>query len=348
MVDGAADEHRAPEAPLRVALIGAGRMGRAHARVLSQVAFVDIAWVCDANLAAARELADRFSAEATSELDDVLADGTVQAVIITTPTATHAELIERAAGAHKHIFVEKPIASNLPDAMRAAAAVEAAGVRCQVGFQRRYDPSYREAKRAIEAGELGAVEGFRAVSRDAQPPSLAFLKTSGGLMMDLGIHDLDSARHLVGEVDEVYCVGSVQAMPELAERGLFDAAVATLKFENGALGTVEAGLRTAYGYDIRTEVLGEKGRLHIEMDRRFDLTRYDADGGWFERPRDFEQRFHEAYANEIRAFAQSVGAGRPVMPDAADAVRTLRLAIAAQESLDTGRIVRVPSDAHAA
>lgn len=335
------------EAPLKLALIGAGRMGRAHARVLAEVLFVDITTVCDSNPGSARDLAGQCSAKATSRIEDVLDDRAVQAVIITTPTTTHAELIERAARAGKHIFVEKPIASTLPEAMRAAAAVVAAGVQCQVGFQRRYDPSYQEAKRAIDAGELGAVEGYRAVSRDARPPPLAFLETSGGLMMDLGIHDLDSARHLVGEVAEVYCVGSVHATPKLAERGLFDAAVATLKFVNGALGTLEAGLRTVYGYDVRTEVLGEKGRLHIEMDRRFDLNRYDARGGWFQRPRDFEQRFHEAYANELRAFAANVGQGRPVMPNAADAVRTLRLAIAAQDSLENGRIVRVPNDADA-
>lgn len=322
-------------------------MAATHARVLSQVGFVTVASVCDVSAERAAELAGSLSAKAVPEISDVLDDEGIDAVIIATPTASHAELVVAAARAGKHVFVEKPVAANAEEAERVVAAVTAAGVLCQVGFQRRYDPSYREAKRSIDAGEIGKVEGFRAVSRDAQPPAPAFLESSGGLMVDLAIHDLDSARFFVGEVAEVYCVGAVHAVPELAAAGRYDTAVATLSFENGALGTLEAGLRTAYGYDIRTEILGAKGRLHLEMDRSHDLLRYDRRGGWFDRPRDFEQRFHEAYANEIRAFAHNVEHGRPVAPDAADGAATLRLALAAQESLETGRAVRVPTGAGA-
>lgn len=327
--------------PLKVALIGAGRMARTHAHVLAQVGDVDVSIVCDSSLERAGTLAAMHDARPTTRLDVVLEDDSVQAAIVTTPTATHARLVEQLAAAGKHVFVEKPVADDLAGAEAVVAAVEAAGVRCQVGFQRRYDPAYQEAKRAISAGELGQVEGFRAVSRDAEPPALRFLETSGGLMVDLAIHDLDAARFLVGEVSEVHCVGSVQVLPELRELGLFDAAVATLRFENGALGTLEAGLRTAYGYDIRTEVLGAKGRLHLEMDRLLQLTRYDERGGRFDRPRDFQQRFSEAYANEIRAFAQAIEEGRPVTPDAADAAASLRLALAAQRSLETGEVVHL-------
>ena len=326
---------------LRVALIGAGRMARTHANVLAQVGDVDIVVVCDSTLERAESLAALHDARATTRLDEVLNDASVKAAIVATPTGTHALLVEQLAVAGKHIFVEKPVADDLGGAQRVVAAVEAAGVRCQVGFQRRYDPAYREAKRAIDAAELGQVEGFRAVSRDAEPPALRFLESSGGLMVDLAIHDLDAARFLVGEVSEVHCIGSVQTMPELSEHGLFDTAVATLRFENGALGTLEAGLRTVYGYDIRTEVLGSQGRVHLEMDRRLQLLRYDASGGRFDRPRDFEQRFSEAYAAEIRAFARAIEDGSLVMPDAVDATATLRLALAAQRSLETGEVVKL-------
>lgn len=333
-------EHSA-DAPLAVALIGAGRMARTHANVLADVGFVRIARVCDAVPDAAAALAARFGAGADSDLDAVLGDPAIDAVIITTPTGSHAEMITRAAEAGKHIFVEKPVAADLAGAARAVAAVAAAGVQCQVGFQRRYDPAYQEAKRLIDAGELGRTEGFRGVSRDPFPPALEYLKTSGGLMIDLGIHDLDSARFFVGEVDEVYCVGSVQVDARLVEFRLFDTAVATLRFANGALGTIENGLRTTYGYDVRAEVLGEKGRLHLEMDARYHLRHYDERGVSYDRPRNFEQRFSDAYAAEIRAFADNLRAGRPVTPTAADAGESLRLALAAQTSLETGRIVSV-------
>lgn len=174
-------------------------------------------------------------------------------------------------------------------------AIEKHGVPCQVGFQRRYDPAYQRARALIEQGALGRLEGIRLVGRDPHPPSLEFLKSSGGLLVDMGIHDLDSARFLLGEVLEVSAIGGTLAEPGLREYGLFDTAVATLRFENGAVGTLEVALRTAYGYDIRCEVLGEKGRIHIEYDRKPQLTLYDAQGGHFERPRNFEQRFAEAY-----------------------------------------------------
>ena len=162
-------------------------------------------------------------------------------------------------------------------------------------------------------------------------------------MVDLGIHDLDTMRFLVGEVAEVYATGSVQKMPALAEYGLFDSAVATVRFENGALGTLELGLHTAYGYEIRAEVLGEFGRLHLEMDSPLHLTRYTAEGALRRGPQGFEERFFAAYVAEFRAFAACLLGERPVSPDAEDAAKTLRLALAAQHALDTGQTVQVAS-----
>ena len=327
--------------PLSVALIGAGRMATTHAQVLSRVDFVRIATVCDTRPAAAEELAGRLGAAATTDLEVVLADPEIGAVIITTPTRSHAPLIRRAAEAGKHIFVEKPVAGDLEGARQAVAAVEAAGVQCQVGFQRRYDPAQLEARYKIESGQLGRVEGFRAVSRDAYPPSVEFLKTSGGLMIDLGIHDLDCARFLVGEVEEVHCIGAVHALPELEEFGLYDSAVATLRFASGALGTVEAGLRTGFGYEVRTEVLGERGKLHFEVGSRTPLRHYTTDGAGFSPLMNFEERYHQAYAAEIRAFAEHLHDGRPVSPDARDAAASLQLALAAQRSLERGLTIEV-------
>ncbi|MCS7058885.1 MAG: Gfo/Idh/MocA family oxidoreductase [Meiothermus sp.] len=326
--------------PLQIAMIGAGRMGLAHARVLAGLAECRVVRVVDTLAENARRVAAELGAEPSTYLEDAFQPD-VDAVIITTPTPTHAEVVEAAAGAGKAIFVEKPIAESLEAGRRVVAAVERAGVPCQVGFQRRYDPAYVRAKEMIEAGVLGRLEGIRLVGRDVHLPRLEFLKTSGGLLVDMGIHDLDSARFLVGEVAEVYAVGGALAEPSLAQYGLFDTAVATLRFESGAVGTLEVALRTAYGYDIRCEVLGERGRIHIERDRRPDLTLYDERGGNFDRPRNFEQRFAEAYAAEMVAFARNLHAGKPLEPGVRDAWYSLRLARAAQHALETGQMVNV-------
>lgn len=322
-------------------MIGAGRMGQAHARVLAGLWHCRVAWVVDSTEARAATVAAELGARASSHLEEALQDASVDAVIITTPTPTHAEVVEAAARAGKAIFVEKPIAESLEAGRRVVQAIEKHGVPCQVGFQRRYDPAYQRAKAMIEQGALGRLEGIRLVGRDPHLPSLEFLKTSGGLLVDMGIHDLDSARFLLGEVLEVAAIGGALAEPALREYGLFDTAVATLRFENGAVGTLEVALRTAYGYDIRCEVLGEKGRIHIEYDRRPQLTLHDAQGGHFDRPRNFEQRFAEAYRAELEAFAQNLQAGQPLTPDAREAWYSLRLALAAQQALETGQVVQV-------
>ena len=326
---------------IRLALVGAGRMGATHARVLAGRTDVRVAVVCDSSRSRAQRVGDPLDARATDDLDEVLADTRIDAVVVATPTPTHADVVSACARAGKHVFVEKPVAADLAGAERVVREVEAAGIQCQVGFHRRWDRSYREAKRAIDDGEIGVLEGFRAVSRDREPPSLAFLRSSGGLMVDLAIHDLDSARFFLGEVEEVHAIGAVQAVPDLRDTGAFDAAVATLRFENGALGTLEAGLRTAYAYEIRMEILGSKGRLHIEQEPFGALTRYGPDGARYALPQGFEERFADAYAEEVLGFVRSLTTGEPVAPSAADARETLRLAIAAQRSLSTGEHVRV-------
>lgn len=326
--------------PLPLGLIGAGRMGRAHASLLARIPQCRLVAVADPHAERATELAAPTDARVFQDAGDLI-DSAVEAVVITTPVATHAPLALAAIRAGKAVFLEKPVAHTLAAAHAVATAAAERGVPVQVGFQRRYDAAYVEAHRRIEAGELGRIEGFRGVGRDPQPPALDYLLTSGDLMADMGSHDLDSARFLVGEVDEVHAIGGALAVPELGEHGLCDTAVAILRFEGGAVGTLEVGLRTAYGYDIRAEVLGERGRLHVEVDRRPELLHYDAGGGRFDRPRDFMQRFLPAYLEELTAFATRVTAGRSVAPDAADAVKSLRLALAAQHSLDHDEVVQV-------
>lgn len=327
---------------LRIALIGAGRIGASHARRLAAVAGCRLVAVVDRSHERAAQVAAAVGAVASSDAGAVFADGSIDAVVIATQAPTHADLAVAAAEAGKPFFLEKPLAHDLAGGARVAEAVRLHGTPGQIGFQRRYDPAYVEAKRRIDAGELGRLEGFRGVGRDPYPPPLEYLLSSGDLLVDMGIHDLDSARFLVGEVEQVHAIGGALAVPELAEKGLFDTAVATLEFENGAVGTLEVALRTAYGYEIRAEVLGERGRLHIETNRRPDLAIYDERGGNFERPRGFEERFAEAFRAEFEAFVTNLRSGAPLSPAPDDALLSLRLAFAAQHSLRTGEVVRVP------
>ena len=318
-------------------------MAQTHVKALRAVPELELSAVCDPVPENAARLAQTLGV-AVKTLEETLADPELDAVLITAPTQAHAALIQRAAEAGKHIFVEKPLTATLAEADGVIRAVQNARVQCQVGFQRRFDPAYVEAKRAVTAGELGQLLTFRGVSRDPAPPPLEFLKTSGGLMLDLGIHDLDTMRFLVGEVAEVHAAGSVQKLPELAEYGLFDSAVATIRFENGALGTLELGLHTVYGYDIRAEILGEKGRLNLEMTSPLNMIRYTAEGAIKRGPQNFEERFLAAYTAELRAFATCLLENRPVSPNAEDAAKTLELALAAQRALETNQTVQVATE----
>lgn len=326
---------------LNVALLGAGRMGQILLRTLRSIPEISLSWICDRNIELAADSAASSGAEPSASVAEVLADPRLQAVIISTPTATHAELTIAAVKAGKAVFVEKPVAHNLAAADAVIQAVDQHDALVQVGFQRRFDPSYLEAKRKITAGELGRIEGYRGVGRDAFPPALHFLLGSGGIFVDMGIHDLDSARFFAGEVSEVYATGSAISNPALASYGLFDTAVATLKFSSGAVGTLELALNAPWGYDIRTEIIGSGGRISIEQDNQYNLKQYGAGGVSYERPPDFEVRFRDAYANELTAFARNALAGTPMHPNVRDARESLRLALAAQHSLETGDVVRL-------
>lgn len=326
---------------LNIAMIGAGRMGQAHAQVLKTLLELRISHVVDFSAENAHKVARQLGAQ-VAEFEEVLASD-VAAVFITTPTPTHAELIIQAAEAGKAIFVEKPLTHDLASAERVIEVLERTGVPCQVAFQRRYDPAYVEAKRRIDAGELGQIENFRAISRDPFQPSLEYLKSCGGLFVDLGIHDFDTARFFCGEVEEVYAVGTVVRDPSLHEHGIHNLAVATLRFQNGAIGTVENALNTSYGYEIVADILGEKGKYHLQKRQQLQLEIWDKDGVRHDYPQHFDERFPEAYANEVIHFARNIHAGKPVSPNAKDALESSRLALAAQEALETGKVVRVPS-----
>ncbi len=249
---------------LKIGLIGAGRIGKVHAATVAyRVPDAEIAIVADVDLGAARSVADRLRIPvATDRAEAVMEDPAIGAVFVCSSTDTHAALCRAAAAAGKHIFCEKPIAQNLVEIDRVLAAVAAAGVKLQVGFNRRFDANYRRVRHAIETGEIGAPAILHIISRDPAPPPVSYVATSGGMFLDMTIHDFDMARFLVGaEVEEVYTRAAVTVDPAIGEAGDVDTAVILLTFANGVIGTIRHCRRASFGYDQRVELLRHHGAI---------------------------------------------------------------------------------------
>jgi myo-inositol 2-dehydrogenase/D-chiro-inositol 1-dehydrogenase len=327
---------------IRVAFIGAGRMGVTHIKNLAGLAGVHVRVVADALLAnAERGQAIARAERATTDIEAAITASDIDAVVISTPTNTHASLIEKAARAQKAVWCEKPVAMTLAETQHVANVVRAMGVSTQLGFMRRYDPGYAAAKRKIESGELGRIEAFRALGRDTRLPPIEYLKTSGGIFLDMAVHDLDLARFLVGEVDEVAAWGAVLIDRRVSEADDVDTGVAMLRFANGALGTIETARRSEWGYDIRTEVAGAKGKLVMEGYQKTPLIHSHSGGFHGDHFELFPDRFEAAYRLELVAFFDALRAGTQPMPDIFDALETQRLALAVTKSWREDRVVKV-------
>jgi myo-inositol 2-dehydrogenase / D-chiro-inositol 1-dehydrogenase len=335
------DRHSTPSGANRrlgIALLGAGRLGAGHARILAGLPSARLALIADPRPDVAA-LGERLGARVVAEPERAIEDGEVEAVVIVTPTASHAPLIAAAARAGKAVLCEKPVALDVPGTEAALAAARAAGVPLQIGFQRRYDPGYAEARRRIGAGEVGAIHLFRAVSHDPYPPTAAYIAACGGQFLDMAIHDIDLARFLTGdEVVEVSAFGSVLGPSGEAFRaaGDWDTTVLDLRFAGGALGSIVNSRQSGYGYDIHTEVLGDRGSIKVGYERQVPLTRYDAAGAHHDYVPYFPERFAAAYRAEIEAFVEAVLAGRPVAPTGEDGLAALKVAIAATASARAG------------
>ena len=325
-----------------VAVLGAGRMGRVHVRNLGAIPNANVVVVADPDPAAAERGRDLARAKRAS-LDPMEAvhDPDVDAVVIVTPTTTHATLIEAALRAGKAVWTEKPIAQELADTARIVDLWRETGIPVQVGFMRRFDPGYARAKQMIDAGELGRIEQFRALSRDTNPPPLEFLLTCGGSFLDMSVHDLDVARFLVGEVEEVHAWASVLFDERFAKADDWDTSVIMMKFRNGALGVVETARHSTWGYDIRAEVAGAVAKVVVDGAQMTPATQFRRVGWEGDLYPDFMDRFEVAYRRELEVFFEDLGAGRPVGPGPDDAYETLRLAVACTRSWRENRPVRL-------
>jgi myo-inositol 2-dehydrogenase/D-chiro-inositol 1-dehydrogenase len=328
-----------------VGVIGAGRIGRLHAENLSRGALgAKVAGIADSSLAAAQAAAKSCQVDrAITDARELFADPAIEAIVICSPTDTHAPLLEAAAAAGKHIFCEKPIDLDLERTRQALGAVQRAGVLLQVGFNRRFDPDFARLARLVREGCAGTPEIVRITSRDSQPPPLDYVRGSGGLFLDMAIHDFDMARFLLREeVVEVHAWGANLVDPAIGAAGDVDTAVTTLRFPSGALCTIDNSRRAVYGYDQRLEVFGSKGCLVADHRAHTQVALWDERGRTLDRPLDFFlDRYRESYLAEMREFLDCVRDGRPPSVSAADGLAALRLALAARRSHVECRPVRM-------
>ncbi|MCD9873364.1 Gfo/Idh/MocA family protein [Streptomyces guryensis] len=319
---------------MRIGVIGTGRIGTIHANTLSRNREVGSLILTDVDPARAQELALRLGETAAPGVDEIFKWG-VDAVVITTATSAHAELIGRAARSGLPVFCEKPIALDLPGTLHAISEVEAAGTVLQMGFQRRFDTGYTGARDAVSAGRLGRLHTVRAVTSDQVPPAPGWLRLSGGLYRDALIHDFDALRWVTGhEVVEVYAAGSDAGPPMFREAGDVDTGAALLTLDDGTLATATATRLNGAGYDVRMELAGELDQIVVGLDDRTPIASTEptgppaADKPWS----GFLERFGPAYEAELGAFVEVVLGQRANPCDGREALQALRIAEACEVS----------------
>jgi myo-inositol 2-dehydrogenase / D-chiro-inositol 1-dehydrogenase len=330
---------------LHFGLIGAGRIGRVHAETLAfRLPEAEIVCIADVSHEAAEAVAARCGIpKVVATAEEVICDPKVEAVLICTPTGTHADLIVQAAKAGKQIFCEKPIAFSLDKIDMALAAVAKGGVKLQIGFNRRFDSNFRRVQRAVASGEIGQPCLMHIISRDPAPPSISYIRTSGGIFLDMMIHDFDMARYLIGdEVEEMYTTAGVLAEPEIGKAGDLDMAIVTLRFKNGAIGTIDNSRKAVFGYDQRVEILGTKGKIASENRFPNEVVVSTGESIYSDRPLEFfMDRYPESFALELKMFVDAVLEGKPTPVTGADGRAPVVMALAAKKSFDEHRPVKL-------
>jgi len=330
---------------LRIGIIGAGRIGSVHAQSITyHIPQAEVAVISDVDEARARALAQRLGIPAwTADYHDILKDPSIGAVLVCSPTATHADIAIEAAGAGKHIFCEKPVDLTVAKILAAKQAAEENGVKLQIGFNRRFDHNHGRVQAVVKSGRLGKVEIVKITSRDPEPPSAEYAASSGGLFIDMMIHDFDMAQFLAGSpATEVYAQGASLVDPAIGKAGDVDTAIVTLTFENGAMGVIDNSRRAAYGYDQRVEVFCEKGMAAGENDGDTTVRVSTADGVVSDKPQYFFlERYMASFIAEMQAFIAAVTEDTPVPVTVDDALSPVVLAIAAKKSWQEHRPVTV-------
>lgn len=335
-------------AKLNVGVIGLGRMGRIYAADLAAtIRNANLVAVADAREEQAASFAQEYNIPRYySDFRELLKDKDVDAVAVVTPTHTHRDVVIEAAHSQKAIFCEKPISLSLAEAADIQKAVESTGVFFQMGFQRRFDSGYVEAKKKIDADIIGEPAVLSATSRDPFAPPLEFCDpaSSGGMITDLGIHDFDVARMFMGDVKSVYSVGGAFAYPDLATIGDIDNATVSICFESGKIGVVNLSRNAVFGYDIRAEVWGTKGSLQIGYFRETPILVLTREGIAHDVVPHFMQRFERAYREQMQNFVTNVLESKISPVSIADGMAALEISIAATRSLKENRVVVIGED----
>jgi myo-inositol 2-dehydrogenase / D-chiro-inositol 1-dehydrogenase len=329
---------------IRVAVLGAGRIGKIHARNVALNPRLELVAVADPVVAAAHELADALDCEASTDPKAIAIRKDIDAIIIGTPTDTHVDFLLMAAREGKAVLCEKPVDLDIKRATAAADEIEKLKARAMIAFNRRFDPSAQELKRQIDAGAIGEVRQVIITSRDPGPPPTSYIKTSGGVFRDMAIHDFDMARFLLGEEPvEVMAMASALTEPHVKEAGDTDTLMVIMRTASGKQCHINCYRKAVYGYDQRFEVLGETGMLQNDHLRPTTVRRYVADATAIQDPifNFFLERYVDAYRIELDLFAQAVEKGAAMPVTVRDGCKALRLADAAVESVATGKAVKV-------
>ena len=329
---------------LKVGIIGAGRIGRVHADTLvTRVPNAEVVAIADIFEASAKSAAEQFNIpKYTTNPLELIRSSQIDAIVICSSTDTHTQFIVESAMAGKQIFCEKPIAHDLAEIDAALKIVADEGVKLQIGFNRRFDSNHMRLKQAIDNGEIGEPHMLTIISRDPAPPPIEYIKVSGGLMMDMMIHDFDMCRFLLGEVEEIFAMADVKVDPAIGEAGDIDTAKVMLKFANGVIGTIDNSRKAVYGYDQRVEVFGSGGAAQTGNWYPNQVIISDANSVRHDLPLNFfMDRYMDSYANEMIAFVDAVINDKPLSVVGNDGRVPVIMAIAGMLSIKENRPVKL-------
>lgn len=329
---------------LNVGIIGAGRIGQVHAKSITyHIPQAKIVAISDIYYEGAKRVAESLGIpNAYEDYHEILNNPEIDAVLICSSTDTHADIAVEAAEAGKHIFCEKPVDLTVAKIKKVIAAVEKAGVKLQIGFNRRYDHNFAEIKRLANDGKLGKLQTIKITSRDPEPPSIDYVKVSGGIFLDMTVHDFDMARFIGGEVEEVYANAAVTVDDAIGEAGDVDTALIALKFKNGAIGVIDNCRKACYGYDQRLEVFGTGGQASAANDTPTNVSYINENGNMTDKPLYFFlERYMQSFTDEMTEFINAVQNDELTKTTVNDGLEALRLGLAAKLSVKEHRPVKL-------
>lgn len=329
---------------LNVGIIGAGRIGQVHAKSITyHIPQAKIVAISDIYYEGAKRVAESLGIpNAYEDYHEILNNPEIDAVLICSSTDTHADIAVEAAEAGKHIFCEKPVDLTVAKIKKVIAAVEKAGVKLQIGFNRRYDHNFAEIKRLANDGKLGKLQTIKITSRDPEPPSIDYVKVSGGIFLDMTVHDFDMARFIGGEVEEVYANAAVTVDEAIGEAGDVDTALIALKFKNGAIGVIDNCRKACYGYDQRLEVFGTGGQASAANDTPTNVSYINEKRNMTDKPLYFFlERYMQSFTDEMTEFINAVQNDEQTKTTVNDGLEALRLGLAAKLSVKEHRPVKL-------